>query len=134
MSTDTSFYVIRCEEDLLFLKSFKSIFYRFTAVKFDMVILDSEATLNWEQKINRHYKACGCGEGKFFVFVFFHIGIGWRYFHNQLFLSWSTVGFVFLMCLLGAFLGKAIGQYLAFIRLRRIVNRLESTNWNFSLD
>ena len=65
MSTDNDFYVIRRSDDLLYLKSIKSIFHRFNAVKFDIENLDSAVSLNWEQKINRHYRACGCGEGKF---------------------------------------------------------------------
>ncbi|MGH2667236.1 hypothetical protein [Flavobacterium sp.] len=131
MSSETDLYVIRCSDDLLYLKSVKSIFYRFNAVKFDMRNLDSKIASEWEQKINQQYKACGCGEGNFFVFIFFLIALGWKYAHNQLFLNWSTSCFVFLMCLLGAFLGKAFGQYLAFRKLKRIINKLESSDWNF---
>ena len=132
MNTDTCFYIRRFD-DLRYLKSIKSIFHRYNAVKFDIENLDAEVASNWEQKINRLYKSCGCGEGKFFVFVFFLIALGWKYSHNELFLNWPTTGFIFLMCLLGAFLGKAFGQYLAFRKLKKMINQLESSQWNFYL-
>ena len=70
-------------------------------------------------------------EKESFVFVFFLLGMGWKYFNGQLFLTWPTVGFVFLMCLLGAFLGKTFGQLLAFRKLKTVINQLEGSNWNF---
>lgn len=130
MHTDTCFYIRRFD-DLRYLKSIKSIFHRYNAVKFDIENLDAQVASNWEQKINRLYKACGCGEGKFFVFVFFLIGLGWKYSNNQLSFTWPTSGFIFLMCLLGAFLGKAFGQYLAFRKLKKMINQLESSKWDF---
>lgn len=128
---DTNFYLIRCADDLLYLKSLRSLFYRFNAVKLDIENLEREISIRWEQKINRYYKACGCGEGKFFVFVFFLFAIAWKHSKKELLLSWRTFSFVFLMCLLGAFLGKAYGQYFAFRKLKRIINDLESSNWQF---
>lgn len=131
MDMSTNFYFIRSTDDLLYLKTIKSIFYRFSSVKFEIENLDKDVSSSWEQKINRYYKACGCGEGKFFVFIFFLIAIIWKYNKNELFLSWSTSIFLFGICILGAFIGKAYGQYLAFRKLKRLIHHLEISNWQF---
>ncbi len=125
MDTYNKYYIIQSRTDLNFLKTFKSLFYKYNEVKFEIDSIDLEFKKDWENKINRYYKSCGCGEGKVFVLLFLLIGIGNLYFQNSFYFSISNLISVFITCLIGAFIGKAYGKFMAFIQLKKVVNQLE---------
>lgn len=126
MENTNEYYYIRTAEDLSFLRKVKSFFYRYNSVKFEIDSIDNQLTTEWENKINRYYKACGCGEGKSFVLIFFLAGMGKLYLEDAFYFSLSHFTSVFLMCLLGAFIGKAYGKFRAFLRLRKVIGEIES--------
>lgn len=123
---DRKYYFIKEKNDLAFLKTIKSLFYKYDEVRLDLKTKDEKFSKEWENKINRYYKACGCGEGKFFVLIFFLSSILYLRINKTLYFSYSNIGFVFLMCLIGAFVGKIIGQFLAHNRLKQALIKMES--------
>jgi hypothetical protein len=77
-----------------------------------------------EQKLNRHYFACGCKEGAvsiytaLLIFVILQYGIG-----IQLITSW-TMGIVVLFS--AALAGKLIGLFISKFKLKMIYKEIKS--------
>jgi hypothetical protein len=86
--------------------------------------VDQKTTADWENRINRYYKACGCNEGKFFVFLFFLLFIVNSYVNHTLTWSWQNAGIGFLYCMAGAVAGKGYGLIIAWWNLRKVVRSI----------
>jgi hypothetical protein len=110
---------IRTRSELAHLTTVRSIFKRYESIKLELDQVDPDVQIGWENDINRLYNACGCGEGKFFVFLGFVLFILQSGYNHTLSITWKNAGIAFLYCLAGAALGKLIGKYRAYLKLRK---------------
>lgn len=124
MDTFQQNFEINGPEQLRYLLSAHAVFRRYMKVTVNLSHMDDDEKKRTESILNRYYNACGCGEGKFFVFLAFVAFIVQAYSSHSLYWSWANVGMGFLYCMAGAFIGKAIGLLLAQIKLRKKVREL----------
>lgn len=117
-------FVIRDKTELKKLLSVASIFKRYTAIKLELHQIDNQVQQQWQTEINRYYGACGCGEGKFFVFLGFLTFMGIAYLNDNLVMSWANCGKAFLFCMAGAVFGKLFGLYRAHLKLKKLIKSI----------
>ena len=117
-------FVIRGKADLEKLMSLASVFKRYTAIKLELDHVENNVQQQWQDKINRYYSACGCDEGKIFVFLGFLTFIVTAYLNDFLIMSWANCGKAFLFCLAGAALGKLFGLYRAHLKLKKLIQSM----------
>lgn len=115
---------IRSRSELAHLCTVKSLFKRYEKIKLELDMVDPDVQIGWENDINRLYNACGCGVGKFFVFLGFVIFGVQSWYYDTLSITWKNAGIAFLYCLAGAALGKLVGKYRAYLKLRRTISSL----------
>jgi hypothetical protein len=118
--------LIQSPEELGKLASITSVFKRYTRVNLNLEGMDADKQKTYEEKINRFYGACGCGEGKFFVLLGFLTFIGYSYSKSSLQFTWLNAGKGFLFCLAGAAVGKLFGLYRAHLKLRKVIREMNS--------
>lgn len=136
LNSDTTGLRINSAASLRDLIALKNIFsHRSSPVQLEIKELDDRTKEILENKINRHYNACGCNEGKFFVFLFFLFFIIRSFANNTIQWSWRFAGVAFIYCMIGALVGKIIGKTVAHIKLRTIITRvLEQLRGKDALD
>lgn len=117
-------WTIRSPTELTELKSLRLWFKPYRKINLQIDGVEKSIQTAWEAEINRHYNACGCGEGKFFVligFVAFCI-VSWPI--TDFSVTWKDVGITFLCCMVGAATGKLFGKYRAWLKLRKKVSNM----------
>jgi hypothetical protein len=124
MNAHSDYLDISSVEGLRGLLSFSAVFRRQNEVRLHLEGVDQKTTADWENRINRYYKACGCNEGKFFVFLFFLGFIVNSYVNHTLTWSWRNAGIGFLYCMAGAVAGKVYGLIIAWWNLRKVVRSI----------
>lgn len=124
MNAHSDYLNVSSVEELRGLLSFAAFYRRQHEVRLHLEGMDPNTTGEWENRINRYYKACGCNEGKFFVFLFFLLFIVNSYVNHTLTWSWRNAGIGFLSCIGGALVGKGYGLIVAWWNLRKVVQSI----------
>lgn len=125
-------YTVRTKAELIELNSFRTLFQTYHRIRLELSGLSDTEQTSMERELNTYYNACGCGEGKFFVFLGFAIFCVQAWQQNTLYFSWKNAGIAFLYCMVGAALGKMFGKFRAYLKMKKKVNsilhRLELTH------
>lgn len=118
--------VVHTAEDLTRLNVAKAMFMRYTKITLHINDVDPAVQTEWESAINRHYNACGCGEGKFFVFLGFAVYCVTLWKQQQFYVSWEHAGYAFLYAIAGAAIGKIYGKFRAYLKLKKMILKILS--------
>ena len=101
---------------------------RFRTLRVEAVGLDEVEGKHWQERLEKHYFACGCGEATAFGFVFAGTFIIFRVMSwgAAPALHWTDAAAIAGAFLLGAAVGKWLGRLLARRRLIRAINELRA--------
>ena len=116
--------IIESRSELAGLQKIRSLFKRYNKIELRINGADAATLAKWEAEINRHYNACGCNEGKFFILLALAAYVLKIWLNDDFYFTWKHAGTGFLYCMAGAAIGKFFGKWLAYLKLRKSIGAM----------